>query len=48
MVVFTRKKNYGVNLCIEVTDTGIGMSDDELRRVTAAAYQADSPASQHD
>jgi signal transduction histidine kinase/CheY-like chemotaxis protein/HPt (histidine-containing phosphotransfer) domain-containing protein len=40
--VFARKKNYGVNLCIEVSDTGIGMSEEELRRVTTAAYQADS------
>ena len=40
--VFARKKDYGVNLCIEVTDTGIGMAPDEIARVTSAAYQSDS------
>ncbi len=40
--VFARKKEYGVNLCIDVIDTGIGMSADALKRVTKAAYQADS------
>ncbi len=40
--VFTRPKEYGVNLCIEVTDTGIGMSQEELFRVKNAAYQLDS------
>ena len=33
---------YGVNLCIEVTDTGIGMSDYELEKVYDSFYQADS------
>ncbi|WP_408070524.1 hybrid sensor histidine kinase/response regulator [Butyrivibrio sp. JL13D10] len=40
--VFTRKKEYGVNLCIEVTDTGIGMSDEERKRVIEGLYQIDS------
>ncbi len=40
--VFTRPKEYGVNLCIEVTDTGIGMSQEELFVVKNAAYQLDS------
>ena len=35
-------QSYGVNLCIEVTDTGIGMSDYELERVYDSFYQADS------
>lgn len=33
---------YGVNLCIEVTDTGIGMTDEELERVYENFYQVDS------
>ncbi|MBO4927596.1 MAG: response regulator [Clostridiales bacterium] len=33
---------YGVNLCIEVTDTGIGMTDYELEKVYDNFYQADS------
>jgi signal transduction histidine kinase len=28
------KEEYGINLCIEVTDTGIGMSPSELERVS--------------
>ncbi|MBR6987369.1 MAG: response regulator [Clostridiales bacterium] len=35
-------QSYGVNLCIEVTDTGIGMSEYELERVYDNFYQADS------
>jgi signal transduction histidine kinase/CheY-like chemotaxis protein/HPt (histidine-containing phosphotransfer) domain-containing protein len=36
------KEDYGINLCIEVTDTGIGMSPSELERVSERFYQADS------
>ena len=36
------KQEYGVNLCIEVTDTGIGMSEYELEKVFDSFYQADS------
>ncbi len=35
-------QSYGVNLCIEVTDTGIGMDAEELEQVTRRFYQADS------
>ncbi|WP_026491981.1 hybrid sensor histidine kinase/response regulator [Butyrivibrio sp. XPD2002] len=40
--VFARKKEYGANLCIEVTDTGIGMTDEERKRVIEGLYQIDS------
>ncbi|MCR5093164.1 MAG: response regulator, partial [Lachnospiraceae bacterium] len=33
---------YGINLRIEVTDTGIGMSGAELERISERFYQADS------
>ena len=33
---------YGINLCIEVTDTGIGMGVQELERITERFYQANS------
>ena len=36
------KEDYGVNLCIEVTDTGIGMTPDEVERITERFYQANS------
>ena len=40
--IVCEKHDYGVNLCIEVTDTGIGMSDYELEKVYDNFYQADS------
>ena len=36
------KQSYGVNLIIEVTDTGVGMNAEELERVTERFYQANS------
>ncbi len=35
-------QNYGINLCIEVTDTGIGMNESELEMVYDMFYKADS------
>ena len=40
--ISTEDQEYGVNLCIEVTDTGIGMSEYELEKVYESFYQADS------
>ena len=40
--ITSEEQDYGVNLFIEVTDTGIGMSDYELERVYDSFYQADS------
>ena len=40
--ITAEEQQYGVNLCIEVTDTGIGMSEYELERVYDSFYQADS------
>ena len=40
--ISSEAQEYGVNLCIEVTDTGIGMSDYELEKVYESFYQADS------
>ena len=36
------KRDYGINLQIEVTDTGIGMSEEEVEQVFNDFYQADS------
>lgn len=39
--LFTVKKEYGVNLEIEVTDTGIGMTRKDIANVSKGFYQAD-------
>ena len=36
------KETYGVNLVIKVTDTGIGMTEEEMERVFERYYQVDS------
>ncbi|MCR5774104.1 MAG: response regulator [Lachnospiraceae bacterium] len=33
---------YGINLCIDVTDTGIGMSEEEIENIFNRFYQSDS------
>ena len=38
----SEKQDYGVNLCIEVSDTGIGMTEEELEKVYERFYQTDS------
>ncbi|MCR5267724.1 MAG: response regulator [Lachnospiraceae bacterium] len=38
--VYTTPREYGVNLCIEITDTGIGMSRKAMELVTGGMYQA--------
>ncbi len=38
--MFTKTEEYGVNLCIEVTDTGIGMDRNALSAVSEGMYQA--------
>jgi len=40
--IYTGKRPYGVNLCIEVADTGIGMTKDELEHIYDSFYQSDS------
>ena len=40
--ITTIKHEYGINLCIEVTDTGKGMTEYELEKVYDSFYQADS------
>ncbi len=45
--LYTIKEEYGVNLLIRVTDTGIGMTEEELDRVFERYYQADSGRTRH-
>ena len=40
--IFTVTQSYGVNLCIEVEDTGIGMSREEREHVLEHFYQGNS------
>ncbi len=40
--IYPVKREYGINLMIEVRDTGVGMSEDELDNVYEKFYQADS------
>ena len=40
--IYAEKQVYGVNLLIEVADTGCGMSEEEIERVYDSFYQADS------
>ena len=43
--VCTLKKDYGVNLCITVQDTGIGIEDAQLDKLYEKFYQADASRS---
>ena len=37
-----RREEYGINLCVSVRDTGIGMKKEELEKICNNYYQADS------
>ena len=40
--IYPQKRAYGINLCIEVKDTGSGMDKDEISHVFESFYQSDS------
>ncbi|MBR4759745.1 MAG: response regulator [Lachnospiraceae bacterium] len=40
--LYSIEEDYGINLCIDVTDTGIGMTAREIERVYEGFYQANS------
>ncbi len=40
--IYAIRKSYGINLCIQVKDTGIGMDAEEIERITERFYQVNS------
>ncbi len=40
-----RRESYGINLCIDIFDTGIGMTDSQITQMYDDFYQADSGSS---
>lgn len=40
-----RRENYGINLIVDIRDTGIGMTDSQLTQIYNVFYQADSGSS---
>ena len=40
--IYAKPRDYGINLVMEVTDTGIGMTESELEHVYEKFYQSDS------
>ena len=38
--VYALQKHYGINLCIRVSDTGIGIAEDEIEKITGSFFQA--------
>lgn len=40
--IYTRKENYGVNLCVSVRDTGIGIEAESLERLFESFSQVDT------
>ncbi len=40
--VYAIRKSYGINLCIKVRDTGIGVGEEQLKKITQRFYQSSS------
>ena len=38
--VYALNKSYGINLCIRVSDTGIGIAEEEMEKITGRFFQA--------
>lgn len=40
--IYSMPKPYGINLCIQIKDTGIGISREKIRKIKEKFYQSDS------
>ena len=40
--IYTKPRSYGINLVLEVTDTGVGMNETEIEHIYEKFYQSDS------
>lgn len=40
--IYAKKRDYGVNLVIEISDTGVGMTAEEIEHIYEKFYQVDS------
>ncbi len=38
--IYARPKSYGINLCMKVSDTGIGISEENIKKITEKFYQS--------
>ncbi len=43
--VYAMRKSYGINLCIKVSDTGIGIDEENLEKITEKFFQSDGSRS---
>ena len=43
--IYSIPKSYGINLVIEVTDTGIGMTEEEIDKISDRFYQSETASS---
>ena len=43
--IYTLQKPYGINLCIKVADTGIGIKEENLQKISRKFYQSDTGSS---
>lgn len=42
LVISARPEEYGVNLCVKVKDTGIGIAEEDLEKLFSSFHQADT------
>ena len=38
--IYALKKEYGINLCISISDTGVGLDEEEIEKITERFYQS--------